>query len=338
MLAKSQLEEAQLENLASDPSNLPEGRIWQNITSRIIKFVKNGVIEELIDRSATQTITNKTLGSNNKVGAGTAGHVIVNDGSGNLTSEATLAKARGGAGADMSGVTFPSTGVIPTLDGSLPYTGQFALDFVNDSSAGSSITLASPSKSILRLTGVGTITVAGITAPTTSRIIFLINGTGQDFTIVNDSPSATAANRIVTGAADITVRQNAALLLAYDLTYARWMVIGGTGGGGNIQSQQDLSMTSGYSIAVPNGFSAAFITVAGASSAITMSTTPFGTSAPPADLYEVTLCGLDDVNTVRITYNDINFGCVGNFSEIILAKYQTVTFRWSGNQTRWVLC
>lgn len=52
--------------------------------------------------------------SRSRIAAGTASHVLVNDGSGNLSSEATLAKSRGGTGADNSSVTFPSSGTIVT--------------------------------------------------------------------------------------------------------------------------------------------------------------------------------------------------------------------------------
>lgn len=61
------------------------------------------------------------------VATGTASHVLINDGSGNLSSEATLAKSRGGAGADMSSVTFPSSGTIITTAASglvESYTGH----------------------------------------------------------------------------------------------------------------------------------------------------------------------------------------------------------------------
>lgn len=58
-----------------------------------------------------------------KLAAGTADHVVINAAStGVFSSEATLAKTRGGAGADMSSVTFPSTGVIVTEAGSATLT------------------------------------------------------------------------------------------------------------------------------------------------------------------------------------------------------------------------
>jgi hypothetical protein len=47
-----------------------------------------------------------------KLANGSASHVLINDGSGIISSEATLAKSRGGAGADQSSVTYPATGTI----------------------------------------------------------------------------------------------------------------------------------------------------------------------------------------------------------------------------------
>ena len=63
--------------------------------------------DTLVGRATTDTLTNKTIsGSSNtlsnisrsSVSAGTASHVVINDGSGNLSSEAQLAVTRGGTG------------------------------------------------------------------------------------------------------------------------------------------------------------------------------------------------------------------------------------------------
>lgn len=53
-----------------------------------------------------------------KLKLGTANYVLINDGTGAMSEEATLAKTRGGAGASMASVTFPSTGVLVTEAGS----------------------------------------------------------------------------------------------------------------------------------------------------------------------------------------------------------------------------
>jgi polygalacturonase len=89
--------------------------------------------------AASQTLTNKSIsGSSNtltniaraSVSAGTASHVLINDGSGLLSSEATLAKSRGGTGADNSSVTFPASGTIPTNSSTSTFTNK-TLDVSN---------------------------------------------------------------------------------------------------------------------------------------------------------------------------------------------------------------
>lgn len=59
-----------------------------------------------------------------KLASGTADHVLINDGSGVMTSEAQLSKSRGGTGADNSSVTFPSTGTIVTRNASETLTNK----------------------------------------------------------------------------------------------------------------------------------------------------------------------------------------------------------------------
>jgi hypothetical protein len=60
---KGQLKEAQLENLASDPANLPHGRAWYDTALNKIKISISGAAKFLVTEDGSQTLTNKTLTS-----------------------------------------------------------------------------------------------------------------------------------------------------------------------------------------------------------------------------------------------------------------------------------
>ena len=59
-----------------------------------------------------------------KLASGSNSHVVINDGSGVLSSEAQLAKVRGGTGADNSSVTFPASGTLVTEAGTQTLTNK----------------------------------------------------------------------------------------------------------------------------------------------------------------------------------------------------------------------
>lgn len=56
-----QIKEAQLENLAADPANLPHGRAWYDNVLHKIKVSLNGVAKILVSEDGTHTLTNKTI-------------------------------------------------------------------------------------------------------------------------------------------------------------------------------------------------------------------------------------------------------------------------------------
>lgn len=61
MKLKGQLEQAQLENLTADPSNLPDGRIWLDTATDKAKFYDGVAARNIVTENQTQTLTNKTL-------------------------------------------------------------------------------------------------------------------------------------------------------------------------------------------------------------------------------------------------------------------------------------
>lgn len=98
----------------------------------------------LVGEDNTQTLSNKSIDADqntitnidnadikagadidrSKIDAGTADHVLINDGSGEFSSEATLAKSRGGTGQDNTNVTFPATGTLVTEDATQPLSNK----------------------------------------------------------------------------------------------------------------------------------------------------------------------------------------------------------------------
>lgn len=97
----------------------------------------------LVGTALTQTLTNKTIDADNntisniandeikagaavarsKLAAGTADHVVINDGSGNFSSEASLAITRGGTGAATASAGFDALSPLTTAEDILIYRG-----------------------------------------------------------------------------------------------------------------------------------------------------------------------------------------------------------------------
>jgi hypothetical protein len=114
----------------SSEAQLAKSRGGTGADNSSVTFPSSGVV---VTEDAVETLTNKTIsGASNTISniprsaidAGNANEVLIDDGSGNVTSEAHLAKSRGGTGIDNSSVTFPSTGVIVTEDASENITNK----------------------------------------------------------------------------------------------------------------------------------------------------------------------------------------------------------------------
>lgn len=118
-----------------------------------------------------------------------------------------------------------------TLDGSLRLRSSLFLEAVNNASTGSSVTLTNPSIGIIRLTSGSLVSIDGIVAPSQEQVICIFNATGIDIGVENDN-AGTAADGILTGSgSDFSFLNESAILLVYDITTARWRMIGGGGSG-----------------------------------------------------------------------------------------------------------
>ena len=129
-----------------------------------------------------------------KLASGTADHVIINNGSGVLSSEAALAKVRGGTGIDNSSVTFPASGVIVTETATETLTNK---------------TLTSP-----------VITTPTVSSPTVSGTLLLQNAAGAQPVLSLSEDPDNGTNK---------VSLQAAATMASDYTMTLPATVGGAG-------------------------------------------------------------------------------------------------------------
>lgn len=125
----------------SSEATLAKSRGGTGADNTSVTFPGSGTI---VTETGSQTLTNKTIDADfnavsnidnadiktgaaiarAKLASGTASHVVINDGTGAFSSEATLAKSRGGTGADNSSVTFPASGTLVTETGTQTLTNK----------------------------------------------------------------------------------------------------------------------------------------------------------------------------------------------------------------------
>jgi hypothetical protein len=160
----------------------------------------------------------------------------------------------------------------------------------------------------------------------------LINNTGADLTIANDSASSSNGNKIVTGTGgNIALPNGAALYLKWSanlLTGGAWQVVGGVAGGFKTSAVQSLSAGGTPTIGT-QPFQR--IKVAGNAAAVDMATTLAG----GADGMELLFIGDDSTNTVTIAENDASDGFILN-GDVVLSKFSTLLVQYDSATSRWV--
>ena len=185
--------------------------------------------------------------------------------------------------------------------------------------------------SFLRVTS-GT-TLSGITGGLSGYELTIINSTGADLTIANDSGGSNG-NRIVTGTGgDIALPNGAALYLKYSANllspHGAWQVVGGVAGGFKTSAVQALAAAGTPTIGT-QPFQR--IKVAGSGAAVSMATTLAGGT----DGMTILFIGDDSTNTVTIAQNDAANGFILN-GDVVLSKYSTLLIQYDSTGTgRWV--
>jgi hypothetical protein len=183
-----------------------------------------GVVKVAAGVGSASTIVNADVSASaaiarSKLAAGTASHVLINDGSGIPSSEATLAKVRGGMAQDNSSLTFPSSGTVPA------YT---------------------PTNHGVVISGAGA--AASVTAAGTSGHPLLSGGAGADpaFAQIADagvsSSAAIARSKLASGTANHVVINDGSGVMSSEATLAK--VRGGT-------AQDNSSLTFPSSGTIP---------------------------------------------------------------------------------------
>lgn len=128
----------------------------------------------------------------------------------------------------------------------------------------------------------------------------------------------------------------AAGMMVYDTTIGRfecyttaWAACGST----DVQSS-DLTLTASDTLAISTNSGLQTWLVQGSASSVTMSSTPFGASAPVSGA-EITVIGNDDTFTVTFPVNDAAKGIIGY--QVTLGKGQVVTYKYNSTLDRYVI-
>lgn len=117
--------------------------------------------------------------------------------------------------------------------GNVAFQRSFKFTSTADNATGTGVTLTAVTTPLVSLTNASLASVGGVPAGEAGQVVYLINNTGSSLDILDEDGSTTAANRIRTGtAANVTIEDNATIILIYDSSDSRWKMIGSTGGGG----------------------------------------------------------------------------------------------------------
>jgi uncharacterized coiled-coil protein SlyX len=233
--------------------------------------------------------------------------------------------------------TFNDGAIVKSL---LNVFGKMNFLAMNNTQSGSDVVLPEPTATVVDLTNVGLVSIAEIdaTSPPDRQLVIIRNNKAGDVIIKNEANAN--PGKIFTGSGqDLTLEYKQIVMLMRNNVTGNWTVMSGSGGGGGASvavypTVQSITAGGEFTTDILNSFQV--IRCQGDTQARVASSTPFGATGGWIDGTLVEVICVDDTNTVSIPYSDTAKGCVGNFSLIELAKYQTAKFRYINAIDRWV--
>jgi C1q domain len=213
-------------------TRLDSRQVKKRIALSRLGIVADSTVETILDSVDSQIVLATGSATDNALTRmdGTTGKII-------QSSLVTLDDA--GAIAGLTGLI--SSGTIQST-GSLRASSNFVEDVSTDStSTGSAVALNSPSTPVVRLTNASLTSIDTISSPSSGRVLTIFNRTGATISILNEG-TGTAANRILTGTgANLSLINNASIIVKYDSVTQRWNVVGGS-------SSSSVSTVQSYKI------------------------------------------------------------------------------------------
>jgi len=201
----------------------------------------NGTTTTVNSATLDVTDTNITVnnGGNDATSEG-AGLTVDRTGtSGSLIYENALASrwSAGDLGSESEVITAATTQTITankTFTAKVNANGELNLaETIDSSSTGASAVVPSTSPTI-RLTNASLTSVANIDDVFDGKFVVFSNHTGNTISILNDS-GGTAIKRILTGTGtNINLEDNKTLIFSYSSNESRWLLVGGSGSGGDV--------------------------------------------------------------------------------------------------------
>lgn len=154
------------------------------------------------------------------------------------------------------------------------------------------------------------------------------------YLFVNGSLLTYGASNDYTFNSSTQIQLNTPLVYGQNIQACKLMVVGGGSGGASKFVTSNLILANSDALVISTTYLFQTWRVQGASAAVTLSTTPFGSTAP-TDGTQIIIIGNDDTNTVTFVANDAAKGILGY--DVTVGKGQTVTYEYNAGLDRYVI-